>query len=91
MILSVSVEITIKAQIVTLYYERERRRKSTNCNFIDYTAAIVAIFTYEVSRSASCCERRFISFVDADKGVEAQDTCKLLYGMDLNMESCCQF
>lgn len=74
--------ITIKAQSVTLYYDRPDGERF-QLNFIDTPGHVD--FSYEVSRSLAACEGALL-VVDAAQGVEAQSVANCYTAVDLGLE-----
>ena len=73
--------ITIKAQTVTLDYQRND--ETFQLNFIDTPGHVD--FSYEVSRSLSACEGALL-VVDGSQGVEAQTLANCYTAVDQNLE-----
>ena len=73
--------ITIKAQCVTLDYQRDGQRYQLN--FIDTPGHVD--FRYEVSRSLAACEGALL-VVDAAQGVEAQSVANCCTAIDQGLE-----
>ncbi|MEM7080408.1 MAG: translation elongation factor 4 [Pseudomonadota bacterium] len=73
--------ITIKAQCVTLHYERDG--ETFQLNFIDTPGHVD--FSYEVSRSLSACEGALL-VVDAAQGVEAQSVANCYTAIEQGLE-----
>ena len=74
--------ITVKAQVVTLFYQA-RDGETYQLNLIDTPGHVD--FSYEVSRSLAGCEGAML-VVDAAQGVEAQTVAVCFMALEQDLE-----